>query len=74
MNILSYKVQDNGYILIQTDSKVLPEVCYFVGKFKNFKALKKEIEKKILEVQKRTTTNATQIAQLLLDIDKELPK
>jgi len=71
MRFLEYTERADGYLVVTTDDPSLPEVAYPIDKFKDLEGLKREVEKKILEISRRSARRSTRrealINELVLD-------
>ena len=68
MKILSYKIR-NGMIVLITDFALMPMFVYPVDRFKNFPALEREMEKKMIEVTIRTQRDDSRLQGLKAGLD-----
>ena len=68
MKILSYE-ERNGRLIITTDFSPMPVFVYPVDRFKNFPALEREMEKKMIEVTIRTQRDDNRLQGLKAGLD-----
>ena len=69
--VIGYELVEER-LVIETDYSPMPFFVYPVDKFKNFKALEREINKKIKEIEKRDKKKKDKKEKILKELDEYL--